>query len=120
MNPTGTDEERLSTFEVMFEGKIEEPDHYEVMAQKEIVRPAGTVDNLLERIWCKTQNDDVPTHFGWRDKFCDDSPCRSSMMGDIFKLDDDFYIVASVGFIKMTEEQATPFRVWLKSVLQMS
>lgn len=55
--------------------------------------PVNEVDEQLESIFMQTQNHDE----AWKP----DAPCRSTSVGDIVRVKDDYFIVASVGFYRM-------------------
>jgi hypothetical protein len=57
------------------------------------VRPIANVDEQLEQIFFETQNLDEP----WHPRIAH----RSTSVGDVVKVGDDFWVVASIGFTKL-------------------
>lgn len=97
-------EQREEAWNVTFEGNFVAPARYEVVADVHIERGSEDDQTILDNTFRNTQNDFFPN--GWRQTlvpgFCG---VRSSMIGDLFALDDKWYIVARTGFTPLTPEQ---------------
>lgn len=99
------EEQQKEAWSVTFEGKFVAPSQYEVVADVNTERGGADDDELLNDTYRNTQNDFFEQ--GWRPYLIPDSEgIRSSMIGDLFALDDKWYIVAREGFTRLTPEQS--------------
>ena len=81
-------------------GKLFEPDRYTKMIDTEVEHWPSDVD-VLNDMFSRTQND-YPNHRekGWRPMLSNNElkPCRSSCVGDVFVVEDRWYMVDRIGF----------------------
>lgn len=103
----------------MISGAVHSPDKYELIALRDI-DDATDVGDALNVLWAHTQN---ITDENWIEQWQPESriksgPQRSSMVGDIFMIDREFYKVGMTGFEELDDTKYPLFLDWMIARIQ--